>query len=155
MKFCELIKHNSWPGIKLALLHLYPGEKRNIVAYEKVYNRLIAMDCASTDMMISVDNVSDKVEGDYVDVSGIAGNSAANRQNAFFAIEFCSWKQWMGMQVAPHSLLSFAPAEIIAHCIYKMTFLGFAEGHIHHEHVQLNRRIHDLEAAGTKRNWFS
>jgi len=155
MKFCELISNNSWQGLKLALLNLYPSEKKNIAAYEKVYNRLISMDCASmTDMMISVENVNDRIEGDYVDVTGInTREGPLNDHPAFYAIEFCSWKQWLGMEISPESLACFSQTEIIAHCLYKMTFMGFAEKRIHQEHYELNKRVKDLVTPAWK-NWF-
>ena len=42
-------------------------------------------------------------------------------------IEFTPWRQWLGMHVNKQSLIAFSELEIIVHCLYEMTFVGFSE----------------------------
>jgi Family of unknown function (DUF6557) len=131
MKFQDLIKNNNWLSVKMTLLNLYPSEEKSILGYENVYEKLFYLSPVSSDITIQVKNEIDAFdEEEYVDVSGYFKNPKTEEERFSQAIEFTSWKKWLGMDIDNNSLLNFSELEIIAHCLYEMTFIGFEEEEI-------------------------
>lgn len=136
MKFKDLITTNSWLSIEKVLLQLYPNEQKNITAYEQIFNDLQLMEAVAGNISIVVSNEYDAFDGlEYVDVSGRDNNPQENSElltNAL-AIEFTPWNEWLGMDIDKNTLQEFTELEIIAHCLYEMTFMGFEEEEIQSE----------------------
>ena len=136
MKFTELIKTNSWLSIEIVLIQLYPDEKKNISAYEQIFNDLQLMEAVACDISIVLSNEQDAFdESEYVDVSGRENNPKENIDmlTNSLAIEFTPWNEWLGMDIDKNTLQDFTELEIIAHCLYEMTFMGFEEEEIQAE----------------------
>lgn len=72
---------------------------------------------------------------EYVNVSGRYNNPEdnTNGHTNSLAIEFTAWNEWQGMDIDKKSLQNFSELEIIAHCLYEMTFVGFEEEEIQAE----------------------
>ncbi|MCF6349362.1 MAG: hypothetical protein L3J20_13895, partial [Flavobacteriaceae bacterium] len=134
MKFLDLIKNNNWLRVKMTLLNLYPNEEKSISGYEDVYEKLFYLSPVSNDLTIQVKNeIDDFDKEEYVDVSGYYKNPKTEEEKFSQAIEFTAWNKWLGMDIDKNSLLNFSELEIIAHCIYEMTFMGFEEEGIQEE----------------------
>ncbi len=136
MKFTDLIKTNSWLSIEMVLLQCYPNEKKNISAYEQIFNDLKLMEAVASDISIVVSNEQDAFdESAYVNVSGRENNPKENPNELtnLLAIEFTPWNEWLGMDIDKNTLQDFTELEIIAHCLYEMTFMGFEEEEIQSE----------------------
>jgi len=132
MKFKTLINTNSWLSVKAILLKLYPDEEKSLAGYKEVFNKLLVMKPAE-DEEINIEVVYriDEFDGDeYVDVSGKYKNPKNEEEEFLQAIEYPPWKQWLGMDICEESLYNFSQMEIIAHCLYEMTFAGFEEEEI-------------------------
>ncbi|MCS6796219.1 MAG: hypothetical protein NZ516_09690 [Raineya sp.] len=63
-------------------------------------------------------------EETYIDVSGRVKN-AQSIEN--YGLEFTKWDKWLGMDLASETIENFSDLEIIAYCLYEMTFLGYDE----------------------------
>ena len=112
------------------LLQLYPDEKKNILAYEQIFNELKLMESVAGNISIVLSNENDDFdESEYVDVSGRENNPNENPNELTnsLAIEFTPWNEWLGMDIDKDTLHKFTELEIIAHCLYEMTFMGFEE----------------------------
>ena len=136
MKFTDLIKTNSWLSIEIVLLQLYADEKKNISAYEQIFNDLQLMEAVACGISIVVSNEQDAFdESEYVNVSGRENNpnEDPNKLTDSLAIEFTPWNEWLGMDIDKATLQDFTELEIIAHCLYEMTFIGFEEEEIQAE----------------------
>jgi hypothetical protein len=128
MKFQDLIKNNNWLSVKMTLLNLYPSEEMSISGYEDVYEKLFYLSPVSSDITIQIKNEIDAFDqAEYVDVSGYFKNPKTEDEKFSQAIEFTTWDKWLGMNIDKNSLYNFSELEIIAHCIYEMTFMGFDE----------------------------
>ncbi len=141
MKFTDLIKTNSWLSIKMVLIQLYPGEKKSVSAYEQVFNDLKLMEPVAGDVSIVLSNENDDFDNSsYVDVSGRENNPKENPNELTdsLAIEFTPWNEWLGMDIEKNILQDFTELEIIVHCLYEMTFMGFDEEEIQAEMDKLN-----------------
>lgn len=134
MKFIDLIKNNNWLSVKMTLLNLYSNEEKSISGYEDVYEKLFYLSPVSNDITVQVKNeIDDFDKEEYVDVSGYIKNPKTEDEYFSQAIEFTSWNKWLGMEIDKNSLHNFSELEIIAHCLYEMTFIGFDEEGIQSE----------------------
>jgi hypothetical protein len=148
MKFQEIIKDAAWLSVELALLKLYPDEKKNISGYEEVFNKLKIMPVNESNISILVSNEIDDFDNtEYVHVSGYYTNPEDNtdEHTMSLAIEFTPWSEWLGMDISPKTLSEFNELEIIAHCLYEMTFVGYEEEDIKAELDKINDLVEEIK----------
>jgi len=146
MKFKKLIQTNSWLSVKIILLELYPDEAKNISGYKKVFEELLFMHPDDSDISIVVAHQKDDFDGEeYVDVSGKYNNPKNEEEKFSQAIEFTAWSKWLGMEISQESLLHFSELEIISHCLFEMTFVGFEEKEIQEELNSMEKSIEEYK----------
>ena len=142
--FAALIQNNAWLSIELTLLELYPDEKENIAGYQKMFNKLQLLSPTPTEINIVVKWETDDFDGTkYVDVSGKYNDPKTEEEEFSQALEFTPWSEWLAMGIATESQQNFNELEIIAHCLFEMTFVGFEE-----EVIQ--EKIQNIEAEAEK-----
>jgi hypothetical protein len=81
----------------------------------------------------------------YVDVSGQKKIPDPNAITNGYAIEFLEWDKWLGMDLATETTKNFSDLEIIAHCLYEMTFIDYDEEAIQEQLKSLNDRIEEYK----------
>lgn len=139
MKFKSLVQQHSWLSIETILFELYPDEEKNSSDYREVYEKLLLMPATDSQMSIVLKNCKDDFDGEeYVDVSGVPQHPKSEEENISYAIEFSPWKEWLGMEVHHDNFTDFSELEILAHCLYEMTFVGFEEEDIQEELQRIN-----------------
>jgi hypothetical protein len=62
-----------------------------------------------------------------------------------FGLDFKPWNEWLGMNLEPNSLEQFSHEEIVAHCLWEMTFYSFDQTRIQAVLEKLNEMIPNLE----------
>lgn len=148
MKFGEIVKSNNWLSVEMVLFKLYPDEKKNISGYEEVFNKLRVLQPKKTDISILVSWEKDDFDQtDYVNVSGYYNNPDKNTGELTnsLAIEFTPWNEWLGMDIDQNTLKTFNELEIISHCLYEMTFVGFEEEEIQAEMDRINGTVEEIK----------
>ena len=143
MTFKQLLQTNSWINISCFFLETYPDAKENMEGYETVFEKLAVMDPEETDMSIVISKEKDGDE-EYIDVSGLYNNPKNEEEHYSQGLEFTSWRQWLGMNISKDNLSNFSELEIIVHCLYEMTYVGFSE-----EDIQ--KRISRMEKSSKER----
>jgi len=141
MKLTNLIKNNEWLSVEIILWQLYPDEKKNASAYKKVFSTLQLTEPVSGNISVVLSIEHDSFdESEYIDVSGRYNKpeDSINELTNALAIEFTPWNEWLGMNIDENTLQHFTELEIIAHCLYEMTFIGFDEEEIQSELDKLN-----------------
>lgn len=128
MTLKQLIQNTSWPEISSLFLEIYPDAEENIKGYEKVFEKLRLIEPEQIDMSIVITTENDVYDGEeYIEVCGLYNNPKNDEEHYSQGIEITPWRQWLGMDISKESLASFTPQEVIVHCIYEMTFVGFSE----------------------------
>ncbi len=146
MTLNELLQSNSWLSIETILLKLYPGEEENRNSYQDVFEELLYRNPEDSEIEIVVAHQIDDFDGEeYVDVSGSYRNPKSEEEELSQALEFTPWNQWLGMEISQESLESFTELEIIAHCLFEMTFVGFEEEVIQEEMKSIQKSIEDYK----------
>ena len=163
MKLKELILTTNWRDVKSSLLRTYPHSKRSIGKFQNVFDTLLSLNPRVTKMRLFVeeDLSQGEDEGPGVDVFGkdgtlnkdladfryfreTAGEDFANSETSF-ALELVPWEKWLGMEIDPSTLQAYASPDIIAFCLWEMTFFGFDQATIQKEKQEIDRRVIELE----------
>ena len=152
MKFKDLLKSHNWLSIELTLLNLYPDQQEIIDQYKNVFDSLILMEPENDEMLIVLteyecdDDEENESKSTYVDVSGRKlVPKTDNSLTDSYAIEFVKWEKWLGMALAPETLYNFNELEIIAHCLFEMTFCGYEQDEIQEQFDSINRTVEDYK----------
>ncbi len=146
MTLKTLLQKYTWLNVACVLWDLYPDEEKNSSGYQEVFEKLRIMSPINIDMSIVVARCKDDFDGEeYVDVSGKYLHPKTEEQTFSQAIEFTPWKEWLGMSIDEKSLVQFSEPEIIAHCLYEMTFAGFEEDEIQEEMKHIKNIAEDYK----------
>lgn len=144
MKLNDLIKSYNWLSVELTLLQLYPDQEEMLDEYRIVFEKLKITEPAEYDELeiILTEHDSDpnfeSEKSTYVDVSGQKKIPEPNDITNGYAIEFLEWDKWLGMDLATETTKKFSDLEIIAHCLYEMTFIDYDEKAIQEQLKSLN-----------------
>ena len=148
MKLIDIINANHWLSVELTLIQLYPDQEKMLDEYRSVYEILKNTEPENNSMRIVLTEYDSDPDDEselktYVDVSGEDDTKNENGQIISYAIEFVAWNRWLGMDITPETLKNFTELEIIAHCLYEMTFIGFDEDEIREQRESLDNSIEE------------
>ncbi len=143
VKLNTIMRSNHWPDVEAVFLSEYPDQHESMDGYRKVFENLLCLNAEDNDTFLIIEPVHDAETGtlDYSNVCGKEANQASN-----LSLEFMSWAKWLGMTVAKETLQRYNELEIIAHCMFEMTFMGFDEVNIQDELSKLNESIQELKS---------
>jgi len=109
-----------------------------------MFNQLQLLSPTPTEISIVVKWETDDFDGTkYVDISGKYNNPKTEEEEFSQALEFTPWNEWLAMKIATESLQDFSELEILSHCLYEMTFVGFEE-------EEIQEKIQNIEAEAEK-----
>lgn len=147
MQFNELIKTNNWLSVSMTLTSLYPDQNKSLAAYENVYDILLQMEPTDSDTEIVLEQCYDDEtnEESYVAVSGLEKDGQNIQATETLSIEFVPWTEWLGMTISSDALKQYNELEIIGHCLYEMTFMGFDEEEIQKELASIKKSAEEFE----------
>jgi len=77
---------------------------------------------------------------------GKAADSPFALEETAFALTLEPWEEWLGMEIDSDTLNEHAAAQIVANCLWEMTFHGFSQTQICEEREELQRRVAELDA---------
>ncbi len=135
----------------MTLLNLYPDQKESIDAYRIVFERLQILEPVNDDMLIVLKECASDIDEEddsastYVDVSGRKLIPDPGSLTDSYALEFDKWENWLGMELAPETINNFNELEIIAHCLYEMTFCGYDQEDIQAQLTSLKSTVEDYQ----------
>ena len=135
MQFIEIIKNNNWCDVEKIFLLLYPDQLQNSNAYKNLFYRFgeIVPEVCSIQIVLqhSFEEKSQLIS--YVDVYGIDTDST------LVALEYFPWRKWLGMLIDEKTTEQFTALEIIAHCLFEMTFISFDETKIEEKLLKMKQ----------------
>lgn len=146
MKFIDLIKTVTWDEVEKSLSesydHLYGKYKKRIKKkklnnFKSAFYELTLIEPKDTEWRIVVKSVIEDGKV-YADVSGVNGTlykdidyytpeirSKYADEEVGHDLSLNSWDEWLGMIVEEKSFEGFSPPEVVAHCLWELTFFGF------------------------------
>jgi hypothetical protein len=167
MKLHELLNDLSWIEIQEALLRNYKDTEKSIKKYEEVFFKLIKMNPVENTMRISISYVEkDLIEDNdfqpYWHVCGLNGTLQKNSNDAdlfqeadkeflnsevSYAIEMTPWNEWLGMEIDQETAnnVELTRADIVAHCMWEMTYCGYDEKNIKEKFDNLMDQVKEIK----------
>lgn len=144
----DLILGYHWLSVSEIFFEIYPDQKEYAQSYAEVYERLRRMDPTESEFQIVLSHemglsVSEEEEESYVSVSGKKTKPISSEESDSYAIEFQPWSEWLAMTISNVTYQNFSELEIIVHCLYEMTFIGFEEEIIQDKMKSLQKSIDD------------
>lgn len=130
----SILKDVEFEPVFERLCKWYPGEERNKSGYESVFNTLLTLTPKKShnlnDTFIAAE--LEQYSLDDAPSLGIYGTKPKN-DSMRYCMEFCPWVDWVSMFITQESLDNFSNEDIVAGCLYEMTFFGFTEEKISNE----------------------
>jgi hypothetical protein len=145
--FKDLIQACTFRNVKRSLLTLYPDQKRNISGYQYVFETLRNMRYRKNKegMKIRIEKVG-RGKNQYFHVRGICTEG----DHRSYALEFTSWAKWLGYDVEQATTKKMPKEEIVAHCLWEMTFIGFTQNKIRRRIAALKKQDKDIKEGKAK-----
>jgi hypothetical protein len=162
MRLIELIRATRWAEVKPHLLEAYPDSDAS--GYEHVFLNLRSLEVRENPMRIRLEWIEALEPGEppYVDVNGSDGSLHRDREDFWmdssegqasrgdkevsFALDLTPWEEWLGMNLEASTFEAFTQAEIVAHCLWEMTWHGFDQRKTQAFREQLKATATSLQA---------
>lgn len=138
MTLKELISNTQAEDIITTLVSYYHPSEYSLKGYVQLLESLKAKEMSATMCRIAVEHATDPEGVEYEHVYGIMPGDEQT-----YGLELCERKEWLGMGIDPSTLERYSPAEIIAHCLYEMTFFGFSDEDVATFAQQLKESLDD------------
>lgn len=126
MKFKELLKLYSDEDIAERVEILYPDQRKE--GYLKVAKELRKTRPLRTSVAIEISHHKDDDGEEWEDVSGIGKPDKYG--STHYGIALTGWGQWLSMPITPETLKKYPEIDILAYCLWEMTFYGFSDKQI-------------------------
>ena len=147
IQFADLLKSVEFETVFSRLLFYFPREERSKEGYKEVFETLLNI---KPTPMINLNSIFIKVsyqkdffdDKKYIDVSGV---QVFNSTNIKYGIEFCPWKEWVSMYITQDSLDNFTKEDIVAACLYELTFFGFTDSAVQTEAKKLQESYEEMK----------
>ena len=150
MTLARVLELASWPDVEACLRRHYhprtndPMQESDMAGHQHVYEAMRALPFEPGDGSLIAIRISDEMSEECPDtqfeVHGVKPGSVD-----VFALDFMRWDTLSGFEVAPATLDTYSPAEIVAHCLHEVTFYGYDQEEIAAEATELLRRTEDLK----------
>lgn len=133
MTLLELITTTPVSEILAACAHL--DEDNGPEPYGRVLEQLAKIAPVPSDFTILIEPWEDR-DGPIQNISGLT-------EGTKYAIELTSWAEWLSSEVRIVNL-DITPAQMIAQCLYEMTFFGFVQDKIQEKKDDLIAQIEEI-----------
>lgn len=153
MTLSDLIRVSSWQDVSAILVASYPDTvPANLLGYQKVFDHLRQLSPTQSTTRIVIrwfdpdPKFNDPDDVGYWEVSGHDEEYAKKEgwdESQSMALEFTAWAEWLGMEIGFDTLATLSTSEIVAHCLWEMTFCGFTEQEIGAELAVVDERYQD------------
>ena len=146
--FKDIVGTCAFRNVKESLLRLYPDQRKAINGYKHVFQtlRLMKPRYNKEGMVIDIRRVN-RGKNAYFSVSGVCAEKGEQQS---YALEFTPWSEWLGCEVDKNVLKKMSEEEIIAHCLWEMTFMGFTQNKIRRKLNSLKKRAKDVKDGKVK-----
>lgn len=130
IRLYDLLKEVNFENVFTRLCYWFNDQKQSKEGYEKVFKTLLAMTPSKhklSDLFITVDKVTEDNGDEWISVYG---EDVLKKDNISYGIEFSGWNEWVSMFITQTTLDNFTKEDIVAGCLYEMTFWGFEEAKV-------------------------
>lgn len=123
MRFLDLVMQCDWSAVWHSFQSDYPSLSKGESVYRDVFHDLIAMEPVVSPLAIIVEWVEDG-EDSFHHVSAIEGFDSSTLSSERYSIGLTEWGEWLGMRVTQSTMDAYSTSQIVAHCLWEMTWFG-------------------------------
>lgn len=120
----------SWSEVAFALRRHYPEDARDLASHRRAFETMTALVPDKTDYWLCSE-IQEPDEDDPRRVAVRCTNGTRNERSGEemrFGLDFRRWPECLGMEVPVDLRDTFTDADIVAHCLWEMTWHGIDEG---------------------------
>lgn len=147
MNLRNVLSCTRWSDVAQALRTYYDLE--DLINYERVYYELHILapeDSSGFQIEINAFEEDDDTERkiDNCEVFGKSDHEyyftvSGLKNGESYSIDLLSWEEWLAMIVSPETLKQYLPEEVVAHCLWEMTFCGYTQEEIRSFFAKIQR----------------
>ena len=133
-----LLREVKFEDVFARVCHYFESQKNSKNGYESAFNELMTKKRHKhklSDLFIRVEVINEDGD-DYLNIDGIDIKNGKH-----YGIEFCPWEDWVSMFIQQETLDTMSKEDIVAGCLYEMTFFGFTEKRVMGERKKLEASI--------------
>ncbi len=141
----------TWPEVATVLEREYPEDyAEDAVAYCGAFLTIagIAPKRESADGMQIVIRDRSQFEDGGWDTGGITVATEDNEwtgeragEPVYWALDFTPWAEWLALPIEADTEGRLSSAEIVAHCLWEMTWHGYEEEHVQEKIEEIEERV--------------
>lgn len=153
VRLSDVLKEVKFEDVFEWLIYWFPDQESSKEGYESVFNSLLERKPKKhdlNDLFICVERLKDDFDPDDKDSDkeylNVCGVKVVGNDNTRYGIEFCSWDSWVSMFITDNSFKRLSKEEIVAGCLYEMTFFGFTEEKVKDKEEQLVNSIEECKS---------
>ena len=124
----------------------FNDQEQNEEGYRKAFAYLLTLKPQKhnlDDLFIHIELVVEDGR-QYADVCGV--NPLRANYDKSYAIEFLRWKDWVSMYITQRTLDILPEEDIVACCLYEMTYMGYDEETVIKAKENLHKTFEDLKS---------
>ena len=142
MKLKDIISQSDWQDVAIAIVTEHPCQRKNLEGFRIVFETLLLMEPTESEYQIRIERRTDGLDAEYsyLDVFGVKDDDETN-----YSLVLTLWTEWLGMEVSKETGKDHSPSQIIACCLYEMTFFGFTEEQREQQEASLDESIKEAK----------
>lgn len=125
MTLKEILNTTNEDSVLKILAEVYESSDNDIKGYSSLLKKLKVMTPVASEYQLCIQHVVGFDGYEYEDVSGVK-----HKGDESVGVSLTPREEWLGMEIQDDTLASYSPDEILAHCLWEMTFYGFTEGEV-------------------------
>jgi len=125
----ELLSSASWSDVATALRKHYPEDVQDLERYRAAFEKMSQMTPEPSSFRLNIESHEpDEDDARSVAVSCTDGSFCEHRRGeSVWGLDFRKWAECLGMEVPQERRVAFTDAEVVAHCLWDLTWHGFDE----------------------------
>jgi len=135
----QLLAQTKWPEVKAALCSLMGVEEADVPRHQDVYEHILSLPACPSGFALVIARQEDGGNDGSIEVSArwtrpVSEAPTEIRQalldegpDTCFGFELEPWQNWLGLLVDQDTRQVFSPAEIVAACLWEMSYVAFDE----------------------------
>lgn len=144
VRLYDLLKDSDFEKVFDRLCHWFEDQEQSKDGYKAVYYKLLTMIPHKHNLSDLFINIT-LVEEDKGNWMNVEGKDMLKPNSIKYGIEFEPWNNWISMFITQETLDTFTKDEIIAGCLYEMTFFGFTEKDVSEHHNELIKSAEEVK----------
>jgi len=131
----KLVETTPWSEVWVELLRNYQHVKKQKPGYQEVFEKLQLIEIIESDLVLGI-KPYDEDGNKGVDIAAYNDECPAG-----YSMTFSPWGEWLGLPIFHKTLEELSHAEILAHCLYRMTWMGGSDEDVQESAKELKEKL--------------